>query len=1825
MSDATNPSSATAPKAWSYIIVALLAAVTTLAASFMMQGTLLMPALGTAVADANSVGVFDVVMDREGRSYLDILFDRPLGRDHEGEIVALAPARFEPRIEGVWKWRSNNILRFEPAAPFPIATQYKVTLLAERLLEKGQRFRGDTEFTVQTDPFLVEKVTTVEEEIFGEYDGEGNYVGSSGAALKIRGDIHFNYDVSPEMLATRLQLFDPALGDQLIGIELTTMSQGRVISFRTVPLHKEKEERTLRLVISKDMAPAEGNVPLGSDYTHRIVVGSRENLTIRSYVAQAGETESSIRMQLSSSVDAAIAAKFVTVSPVVPVRISTELNQLVVTGAFKPGDRITVTVNAGLPARDGSTLQKAWSETIVIPDLEPSVAFESEGMFLSATGYKTVNLESINVPEVTLAVDRVYRNNLFFLFDRFSYEYEDDSYYGDPINHSLGDRIYEETLPLTGEKNRTGKTPIRLGAIINDREPGIYRVGVMRTGEWRGTERWVLITDLGIVAKRGAGGFLVWVSSFKNLAAVADAEVTLVSSQNQTLAKGRTDGNGIWRADDLGPVFEKKQPYMVVVEKGGDFSFALLDQSLVDTSGFDVGGDSVASRGYSAYLYGERDIYRPGEIVEGVAVVRDRMLQAPSPMPLVLRHRDPQGSERGDARISMNGNGIAPFTVAIPDYSRTGNHTLELIAGEEIIGRYRFQVEEFVPDRIKVEITPQKKTAAAGEPLVFGVESAYLFGPPAAGLAVESRVRLTPMFFTAKGFEAYTFHNAERKFDDREVLNEEATLDENGRKEFSLAIPTGLQVPSALEAVITSRVREQGGRGVAALARVPIHPYPYYIGLRSIAAGYAEISRPYAVEYVAVDNSGRETKAGGIRAEFFLDRWQTVLRKVPGGGYRYESTRDPQLVTTQNLAAGQSRGRVSFTPRSYGSYRVVLTDPATGASSQVEFYAAGWGYSPWAIRNPGRLELDLDKKEYAPGETATLQVRAPFGGKLLVTVERDDVFHTEVHTMTGNTAAISVPIRGEYRPNAYITATLVRAAGDLSPGEAGRAYGTIPVSVDRESNRLKVAVTTPQEIRPRTKLTIDVAAEPGASVTIAAVDEGILQLIAQKTPDPFPYFYRKLALGVSTYDIFSLLLPEVAPVQGKSPAGGGEDLEGLAQFVRTEGIRRTEPVAFWSGVVKADASGKATVSFDVPDFQGALRVMAVAHDGRKFGSSEKMTRVRDPLTLLPTFPRFLSFNERAQIPVTVRNDTGKDGTFAVAMTATGPVTLESGAGINVAVPDKREKTIYFTLQTRAVEGAVKLALTGSGNGIRTQAGTDLGIRPDLPPQSVDRVGSFQNADTALGADETAQFLPQTVTRTLRISPLPVVHFASKLEYLLHYPYGCVEQTTSSAFPLIYFADLAKELDPKLFAKSDPASYVRAGIRRLATMQLYSGGFGMWPGSDQLEIWPSIYATHFLVEARRGGHLVENFLYDRAIEFLQSQIRAKQTYGSRELQETVYALYVLARAGKPDLGTMDFIRERHFKALTAESRGLLAAAYASVGNRNAVDQLIREIQDVENVARETGGSFNSTIRNRALLLLSLLDIAPADPRVPRLIDRLARDANFGWTTQESGFVFVAVGQFFRQQASKGPYAGTVFVGDKPLATFTNKTIAVGPIGGNLPIRVKMNQGYAANAAYFALMTRGVPTDAAFKPTSAGLEISRDYLTREGNPLPAEGVQQGDLLVVRVRVRSLAGALENVVVSNLLPSGIEVENPRLQSTEALPWIQTAGTEPEHLDVRDDRVLFFVDLPQAFTEYTFYTLVRAVTPGSFKLPPAQAEAMYNPAIRATGPRGTLNVKVR
>lgn len=1706
-------------------------------------------------------------------------------------------ASLEPEIQGSWMWGDPSLLRFTSEEPLGRNTQYTVTLSPELGVE------GGLSVDVLAGVFQVESISLSER------------AGDEPRSAVISAALRFSDSVSPEDLLKNVTLTDESSGDAIPLQAMTSWESSR-IELRSEPVEKTAQGRTYRLTVAKELKPSGSDLALVSDAVATIGVRFDTVLRFRGADPWFAADGGGVRLVFSTPMDAETAARFISVEPDADYTLNADGNRLVLSGGFEPGGEYTVMIQEGLAAADGAVLEESRATALDMPDVPPSVDFVGAGLFLPQSSRAGLAVEAVNAARAELRVHRVYPNNLYSMLREYGSRIFDSDWDYSGVPSSLGGALLQKGVPVSGERNQTVRRQVLLDDVIGPGDRGLYKFSLSIPGE-RGVKRWLAVTDLGLMAKRDKEKFLVWAVSNKTLEPLAGVRLTLVSDKNQPLAEKRTSAAGtatlpLPEGDAHG------SPYMILAEaESGDFSFLLPSRFGVDTTGLDVAGVEIPPAGLRAYIYGERDLYRPGETLRGVALIRQSDLAAPPGMPLVLIHTDPRGRELRRVRLQAGAQGMAGVEMPLPDYTLTGGHSLTLKAGDETVGTFDFKVEEFVPDRIKVEVETGEDGVAPGQSVSARVRSSYLFGPPSAGLTVTVRGVLMPAPFSAKGFEDYEFGDPDREFEPKEFFSEQGTLDEEGMAGFTLDVPSGLKPPAALDAAIYGRVSETGGRGVTARKIVKVHPYACYIGVKRLGKSGFDANKPITFDYVSVDAQGSPCGHGELEARLFRDRWRTVVRRTPSGGFRYESVNDPELLASKTIPAGSGRGSVRFTPPDYGSYRVVIASPETGASARAAFFTGGWGYSPWALENPARVELLPDKDQYLPGETAVIQVRAPFPGRLLVAVEGDSVFETRVIDLAGNTGEARFTVKASYAPNVHVTAMLVRKASDIAEGSVGRAFGAAPLLVDNLSNRMALKVSAPDAVRPESELSMVVDAEPGAVVTIAAVDEGVMQLSGADDPDPFVFFYARRALGVESFDTFAMLYPDLARVMGGAEAGGGMALAAESQFMRTAGIRRVKPVSFWSGPLVADAQGKVRYAVTLPDFQGALRIVAVGAHGKRFGTARAMARVRSPLAVAPTLPRFLAAGDTMEMPVTVRNDLGRDADIEVGVTAQGMV--ESSAGPqSIRLADGAEQTLFIPVSARPGPGGpAKVTVTATAGEEVRRVVAGLPVQPAAPFRREARFGALAGAGEQL-VPAAEGYVPGTVTRKAVIGSLPLVRFSGKFEDLLGYPYGCAEQVASKAFPLIRFENLAAAFAPQLGQDHAPALMVQSAIQRLRSMQAGNGGFSFWPGGWDVDDWVSAYATHFLLEAAQAGFTSPGML-EMALDHMSrlGSMRQKDTALS------AYALFNLAKAGRPDRGSMDELRDRRARELSAMGRTLLACAYAMSGDMDSFGALIRDMPKVRE-GREQGGGMGSALRDASLMLLALLDAEPDSALAPELAAKVVSllSGRSVSTTQEQALAFTALGKAL-EQGGQAPIDGALVMGEEPFAFRNAVTFGTGEVAGGGPVSARLET--EAAKAYWSVTTRGVPAPETLTPISQGLKISRAFLDRHGEPLDAASLEQGQLVLMKTVIESTAGGVDNVVVQMLLPAGLEVENPRLESSE----IAAFAPDDEPLisgrqDLRDDRVLFFADIGDG-GPHVGYTQLRAVVPGDYALPPAQAEAMYDPSIMARSEPGRMAVARR
>ncbi len=1762
---------------------------------------------------------------------ITVRFSRDMVSSDSLDRPSPSPLIFDPPLSGVARWIEQDILRFYPDEGLASATRYSVRVGSEKTYLYGNRINDNHTFEFHTPPFGIEAVQS-------RWIADSDLPGTARMII----DIKFNYDVDLRQLAEKISLTgtknaaDPAPTFDMTGTAThlegltngdSTTNYAYDIILTTAPVKITDAQQVYQLTIASGLLCYQCGEGLAETYRTEIQIGAQE----RQYIAEIRPgirgNQGYLQIRSNAALDPDKAAAYISISPETDYTIEKQYNNLFIYGPFIPGNTYMITIEEGMPALDGSLLADGLSSRVMIPDLLPTVKFVSSGIYLPRDGAKLLEMETTNIDKLSVEIDRIFANNLVYALSSPGRSLR--SPYPQDMN-ALGKKFFSKDVDLENTPNTPLRTTIDVGGIIGDSARGIYKIAARnREGRWSYDTRLVMLTDLGIVARLSDNYLMVWVNSLSETTPIKNADVRLFSRNNQELLSGRTDSRGVAIFNDIEDVLAGFQPLVITAEYNDDLSYLNLDESRLPIGDFDVKGRPYKETGYEAFVYLDRGVYRPGDTAHIVSLVRNADGSAPPGFPYFIVVNDPTGREFMSYRVTTtSAEAMNAVDVAIPDYAPTGKYSLVARIGEDYeIGRETFQVEEFMPDRIKVSVVTDKKEYIPGEMVQADVIGTFLFGPPASNNKVTGHVTIEPYDFNPQGWSEYSFSGDERNFSRVETDLPDTILDEQGKFTYTYAIPETFTPPSALKGLIAAGVSEAGGRAVYNYEEIIIHPYPRYVGVRLDFEGYVKPGDSCRISLIAADYDGKPVAANGAKVTLYRVIYNSILQRDDRGLYRYKSEKTLRKADSTIVDIPPTGAAVSFVPHEYGQYLVVVHDPDGNHSASRYFYASGWGYAPWSMEHPDRIEIDLDRDVYAPGDNAHIQIRAPFGGSLLLTVEKDQVYEFIRVEMEDNTADLTLPIKQDYFPNAYITATIIKIAADVKSAGPARAFGMAPLMLSKDNHRLPITITAPDVIKPRSNVTVNVSVgRRGVShLTLAAVDAGILQLTEYETPDVLDFYYGKKQPRLAPYDIYSFIYPEIERAESHLSPGGGRAMFDASRKRHISPItaRRVKSVALWSGIVATDANGNASANFSVPEFNGKLVLTAVAVQDNLFGSARDDMIVRDNIIIQESFPRFVTPNDAVDGLVTIYNNTGATSDITVRLDAEGSLDMISPAQATVTVPNNAQRQVIFTFRAGLKPGKLSFTVTASDERERAEINFELPNRPGQPLATRYGFGSLTE-DDEVSFDLPDEWLEGTTQTVLETSSLAAVTYSKNINYLVRYPYGCLEQTTSGLFPLLYFNDLARFVEPEVFGTQGPEYFIREGIIKLTGMSEPDGWFHLWPNTRHINSWTSIYASHFLLEAKEAGYYVDPDLYKRIVNSLKDIARGKK-HGVQEIgfPEQIYAAYALSRAGIVENRIVNELRGIPTDGLPPYSRYMMAAVlYASGDQATAVTLLPEPILPAV-FEPETGGRLSSGVRTNAILLSVLTDIQPDHPGAPVLVKSLMDDARTGrwYTTQATAWALMALGKYLAGQENPD-FTGTMtVVGDTAYAVDTAgfKIIRTDLTSGTVRLDIK-GQG----RCYYYWQINGVPIAHGPEEYSRGITVKREYVDADGQPLDMNNVALGMQIICHIRAEAISDNLENVVISDLLPAGLEIENPRLKSTARLSWIPRKSADITYQDIRDDRLLLFTDLRAGRPVDYFYSL-RAISSGIFIVPPIAADCMYNPPIAGASSSGMMTIMNR
>lgn len=1733
--------------------------------------------------------------------------------------------KFDPPIQGKFKWISPSELIFSPDQPLDPIQQYTAEITDKVLF--GKDLTTDFEsYTFHTPFFDVVSVEFFWNNLENEY-----------YTLIVQANITFNYEVSPAELKEYLQV--EADGDEITDFTIQNTKPSNVIAINFGKVKQSEKLQEFEVTVREGLESILGKEPLAESRTFEESLPPITQLAITGVASGYEDGIGWIEVSTTQKIDEKELQKYVKVTPADNLKFSTSANSFRIEGNFDAARTVELNIKKDLPGLYGGKLADDYVQVVPLAELDPAINFtDKSGKYLMLGAENSVQVSAVNVDAVDIEISKVYKNNILFFLDRNSYAYYDYGYdYGYNPNYYVGNTgklIYESTVDLSSQRNWLEKFAVSFDSVLNTQYKGIYVAKVMSSEDrWINDSKVVAISDLGIMAKKSDDELLVFINSISDAIAVEGAEVSLLSSNNQVLLSAVTGVEGIVKFDGIADLVEGFSPRLITVEKGEDFNFIDLRETLIETSRFDVGaGAREFSAGYRVFMYSERDLYRPGETMNISAIVRNDYIQVVSEIPVVLKIIAPNGKTFDEFQPSLNEQGSFEQDFSIPDYAMTGQYTAELYTGgKKLIGAYSFSVEEFVPDKIRVTLNSDKEKAGMNEAVNIDIDAEFLFGAKAAGLKYEADVQLRHIPFTSKEFASYDFSNSSVNDGSYDNVFFDGSLDDNGSASFRYFTPQYIESGGIVRGYAFVSVFDLTGRTVNRVATFDIYPKDYFIGIKS-PGYYAGVNDDISFNIVALDKT--EKPFSNFKAEATLVRyeWQTVLKKDYSGNFYYASEQKEEIEWTKPVTLSGKSNDLEFSVDKSGKYELRISKQGSSQYQRSYFYAYGWHSataSSFEVDKEGRIEIVFDKEKYSPGETADILFMGPFDGKMLVTFERNGVMDYRYVEFENRSAELSYTVSDNFLPNVYVTATLFRShtISETSPFLVGHGFASM--KVEDEDNKLPVTITAPEKIKPRTtqRITIETDARKDIFVTLAAVDEGILQIKNYVTPDPYAYMYAKRSLRTESYDLYKYLLPNMVTLQ-PSVGGDGYDDEPLRKRTNPITTKRFKLLSYWSGIKKTDSDGKVTVDLQIPQFNGEVRLMAVVYTRERFGSGEKYMKVADDLIIEPEMPRFLSAGDTLTAPVTLINTTDSRGDVTVKVKVEGPLGLLSEETKKVNVPANSTGRALFKISAGPDVGAGKITFETSGIA-KVKEEINIGVRP-VSPFVVETGSGLIEGGKTVKVDVPVDYLEATQHTVLTISKFPAIQFADQLKKLVGYPYGCIEQTVSKAFPQIYLEELVKLAAPELYRTQNPTYFVKEAVRKVESMQLYNGAMAYWQGSATESWWGSVYAAHFLIESKKAGYSVNEDVLKKLLKYIENRAKSRETYDyvtytqtSRRVQkiarkEIPYSLYVLALANKGDLAAMNYYKARPH-LLSTDMKYLLAGSYALMGKWNAYYELMPKTFEPVKPERQSGGTFDSELRANSIMLNVLLEVQPQSEQIPVIVKYLANNSKNLYNTQERSFFFLAMGK----AADNTSYQNVkvdVMVDGKKIKTFdgTDFTIDEKKLNrSNIELVAK-----GSGEVYYFWSTEGVKSSGNVKEEDNYLQVRREFFDyRTGRKIIDNTFTQGQLVVCKITLMGSEMSVENVAVSDLVPSGFEIENPRLTSNDRMTWNLTYPMNPEHVDIRDDRILLFTDVgSNDVNEYQY--LMRVVNQGTFKLPVIGAEAMYAPDFHSYYGAGTVKV---
>ena len=1498
----------------------------------------------------------------------------------------------------------------------------------------------------------------------------------------------------------------------------------------------------------------------------------------------------------------------------------------------------SLSLSAELEAADGSTLGKTTEASAYSGNLPPLLGFASQGSVLPARGSDGLPIVAVNASEADVEFFRVKPSSYSDFFARWQRNGQ-RSYWELGDISRLAEPVYANRFALSEQPNERVVSLLPIHGIDELRPPGLYLAIMKRPGQFDGaleTTQYV-VTDLGLHARSVGNTLHVHVASLESGQARSGVQIEVIDGVGKVIAGGSTDGSG-----DLALANYRPLPEHVLVGRAGEELVLLpFRQPALDLSEFAVAGRAHSAM--DAYIWSGRDLYRPGETLHISALLRDfdgkPIAKAP---PLFARLKQPDGRLSAAQTLEPGELGYYSLSQLISDDAATGRWGVELKLDPdkgEPIGSFSFRVEEFLPERLKLSLDSKPPRLAPGETLPLTAEGAFLYGAPAGGNRLKLELMYQPANHAVASLPTYFFGDPTIELPEGPQPAADLKLGDDGRIEQALDVLPETTLTAPVDVRVAASLFESGGRAIRRSLVRTIWPAEALVGVRPLfdPTTGADNNAAVGFEVLRSDAGGALSAATALEVELIREHRDYRWSWVDGTGWNSDYTHRYETVETQTLALDGTRPGKLEVRVEWGEYRLQIRDPVTGLTMRYPF-TAGWSWNDGnrgVDAAPDKVKIALDKTGYQVGDSVQVTITPPHSGPGVLFVESSDgLLHQQAFEAKPGAQLTFTVEAGWQRHDIYVTALVMRPASAAANGSPQRAVGVAHLPMARGDRTLNLVMQTPEIVRPGETMRVelqspDLAGQDGYAV-VEAVDQGVLSLTGYALPDALEHFLARRALGVEARDVYGRVIERLRGERARLRYGGDAALAALPQSRRP--TARVQTVALHKTPVKFDAEGKASVEFTMPDFNGALRVAALAYSGDRYGRAEAEAKVRAPLVLEVSTPRALAVGDSAKLTIDLQNLSGSARSYRVTARADALLSIDAGVQ-QVDLADGARRSISFPLRALPGQGVGKFSVEASSEDSRITRAFEIAVRPAWPAERRARARVQQGAGAmTLSADFIDGLMPSSTTLRLSLSSVPPLPFASAVQGLIGYPHGCIEQTSSRLWPLLWLDNKTAAqfgltaLDPK-----DRQQRIDAGFSRIAAMQMANGQFGFWPGDSWAQPQMTAFVAELLLSGRENGHAIPESVLELALKRLGEELLTGgdgyysfENSGHLRFAASAHAGYVLAKLGRAPLGSLRALYEHErAKSLTALPLLQLGVALRLQGDTERGDAAIKEALEKKDARPPYLGDYGSQLRDEALMLALLHENTLATAEHSARLIALAREmrapesAGYGLSTQEMLAVFRLGRQLLVNQGAT--LAGTLSIGERridlPAVAMYSLDLSADELRNG--VRLDLTGEGETWVAEDAL-------GAAIKPppvNEQGMSIQRVWYRMDGSVFEGGQIKEGDTLIARLTVNS-GEAVPDALVTDLLPAGLEVENLALGDTETLAALvidgtplseRSYGSEILHEEYRDDRYVAAVKLYGQATH--LYYLVRAVSPGRFVIPPPLVEDMYRPRLSARG----------